>query len=120
MTIITSDDAAPQTVPLDVRSLAKTMRERFADGQRMTIRGSGIVHGVDRERWLYGELIPQPLCHTPAYGWSPDALHAVRRPVTCMKCKRILAHPSEILLPYGEFQPPLFSMGGLVPRQRTA
>lgn len=100
----------------DLRAFAKTMRDRFADGQRMCVRGSAVVHAVDRERWLLGELVPQPLCHTAVYGWSPDALKPVRSPVTCMKCRQKLAAPDEILLPYGDFQPPLFT----VPRQRQA
>lgn len=103
----------PQDVPLyavaDLRAFAREMRARFADGQRMSVRGSGVVHAVEPERWLHGELVPQPLCHTPVYGWSPTALRAVRKPITCQKCIRILAAPEQILLPYGEFQPPLFT-----------
>lgn len=94
----------------DLRAFAATMRERFGDGQRMVIRDSDVVHAVDRERWVQGEMVPQPLCHTAAYGWSPDALRPVRSPVTCMKCRQKLASPEEILLPHGEFQPPLFSV----------
>lgn len=117
MTMISSQPETAPVAALDLRSLAKTMRDRFSDGQRMRIRGSHVVHAVDQERWLHGEMIPQPLCHTPAYGWSPDALHAVRSPITCMRCQRKLASPDEILLPYGEFQPPLFTVA--IPRQRT-
>lgn len=93
----------------DLRAFAQEMRLRFADGQRMSVRDSDVVHAVDTERWLMGELVPQPMCHTPVYGWSPGALRAVRKPVNCQKCRRILAAPDEILLPYGEFQPALFT-----------
>lgn len=93
----------------DLRAFAQEMREKFADGQRMSIRDSDVVHAVDTERWLYGELVPQPLCHTPVYGWSPNAMRPVRKPINCEKCRRKLAAPEEILLPYGEFQPPLFT-----------
>jgi len=121
MDTITSESnttGAPPDAALavDLRSLAKTMRDKFADGQRMIVRGSAIVHAVDRERWLGGELVPQPLCHTPVYGWSPDSLKPTRAPITCMKCRRTLASPDEILLPYGTFQPPLFTL----PQQRRA
>jgi hypothetical protein len=101
-------DVPANLVGTDVKSLAATAREKFASGQRMRIRASRVVHAVDRERWVAGELVPQPLCHAPAYGWSPDALRPVWSPVTCMRCRRILAAPDELLLPYGDYQPPLF------------
>lgn len=107
MTMITSD---PETGRNDrLHSLALTTRQRFLDGHRMTIRDNGTVHAVDLERWVGGELVPQPLCHTAVYGWSPAALRATRQPVSCQRCIRKLAAPDEILLPRGEFQPPLFS-----------
>lgn len=98
----------------DLRAFAATQRGRFAGGQRMRVRGSPVVHAVDREKWLLGELIPQPLCRTAVYGWSPDAFRPVRSPITCVKCRQKLASPEEILLPHGTVQPPLFT----VPRQR--
>lgn len=118
MTIETNPQETPLIAVADLRAFAREMRDRFADGQRMSVRDSGVVHAVDSERWLYGELVPQPLCHTPVYGWSPAALRAVRRPVNCQKCIRILAAPDQILLPYGEFQPALFTY--VPPIQRTA
>lgn len=90
-------------------SLALTTRQKFLDGHRMTIRSNRTVHAVDTERWVGGELVPQPLCHTGVYGWSPDALRPTRKPVSCQRCRRKLAASDEILLPRGEFQPPLFS-----------
>lgn len=104
----------------DLRSFASEMRRRFSDGQRMRIRNSDVVHAVDTERWLYGELVPQPLCHTGTYGWSPEALKAVRAPVTCMRCRQKLKAPEEILLGGGDYQPPLFTvLQSRIPRQRT-
>lgn len=118
MTTITSE--TPLLSVADLRAFASEMRRRFSGGQRMTVRGSAIVHAVDKERWLQGELVPQPLCHTAVYGWSPDALKAVRAPVSCMKCRRKLKSPEEILLGGGDYQPPLFSVVmPRVPRQRT-
>ncbi len=102
----------------DLHAFAKTMRDKFSDGRRMSVRGSDVVHAVDRERWLYGELVPQPLCHTAVYGWSPNALIAVRKPVTCMKCRRKLGTPGEFLLPYGEFQPALFAVSPAMTRRQ--
>ncbi|MFC4328314.1 hypothetical protein ACFPC0_10800 [Streptomyces andamanensis] len=102
----------------DLRAFAREMRAKFADGQRMSVRDSDVVHAVDNERWLMGELVPQPLCHTPVYGWSPGALRPVRRPVNCEKCRRKLASPEERLLPYGEFQPALFTY--IPPKTRQA
>jgi hypothetical protein len=119
MTTMTND---PQGVALiavaDLRAFAQEMRLKFADGQRMSVRDSDVVHAVDTERWLLGELVPQPKCHTPSYGWSPTAYRAVRKPVNCQKCRRILAAPDELLLPYGEFQPALFTY--VPPVQRAA
>lgn len=107
MAMITSEQA---TVPGDrLHSLALTTRQKFLDGHRMTIRDNGTVHAVDVERWVGGELVPQPLCHTAVYGWSPEALRPTRKPVTCQRCTRKLAAPDQILLPSGEYQPPLFS-----------
>lgn len=94
-------------------SLALTSRQKFMDGMRMTIRDSDVVHAVDRERWVAGELVPQPLCHTAVYGWSPAALKATRAPVSCQRCRRKIAAPDELLLPMGTFQPSLFSIKGL-------
>lgn len=104
----------PLIAVADLRAFAQTMRDKFADGRRMRVRDSDVVHAVDRERWIGGELVPQPLCHTPVYGWSPDALRAVREPVSCQKCRRIL-EPAEFLLPYGTFQPPLFTVASTRP-----
>jgi hypothetical protein len=109
MTTETNHQETPLIAVADLRAFASEMRRKFADGQRMSVRGSDVVHAVDTERWLYGELVPQPKCHTPVYGWSPTALRAVRKPINCQKCIRILAAPDQILLPYGEFQPPLFT-----------
>lgn len=107
MAMVTS---AQETAPRDrLHSLALTTRQKFLDGHRMTIRDNGTVHAVDAERWVGGELVPQPLCHTAVYGWSPEALRPTRKPVTCQRCIRKLAAPDEILLPMGTFQPPLFS-----------
>lgn len=119
MTIITSE--TPLLTVADLRSFASEMRRRFSDGQRMSIRDSRVVHAVDRERWLHGELVPQPLCHTAAYGWSPDAYRAVRAPLSCLKCRRILKAADEILPLYGgDYQPPLFTVVmPRAPRQRT-
>lgn len=89
-------------------SLALTTRQKFMDGNRMTVRRNGTVHAVEPERWVGGELVPQPLCHTAVYGWNPDALRPTKRPVNCQRCIRKLASPDQILLPSGEFQPPLF------------
>jgi hypothetical protein len=99
-------------------SLAHTARERFV-GKNLSVRGSHVVHAVDRERWVAGLLVPQPLCHTAVYGWSPDAMHAVTGTVTCLRCRRMLT-PDEVILPGGTYQPPLFSArvlqpGGLTP-----
>lgn len=109
MTTPTNHQETPLIAVADLRAFAREMRAKFADGQRMSVRGSDVVHAVDTERWLMGELVPQPLCHTPVYGWSPNALRPVRRPVNCEKCRRKLAAPEEFLLPYGEFQPALFT-----------
>lgn len=109
MTTPTNHQEMPLIAVADLRAFAREMRDKFADGQRMSVRGSDVVHAVDTERWLMGELVPQPLCHTPVYGWSPQALRPVRRPVNCEKCRRKLAAPEERLLPYGEFQPALFT-----------
>lgn len=109
MTKETNTQAAPLIAVADLRGFASEMRRRFADGQRMSVRESDVVHAVDAERWLNGEMVPQPLCHTPVYGWSPSALRAVRKPVNCQKCIRALAAPEQILLPYGEVQPALFT-----------
>ncbi|MFE2934877.1 hypothetical protein [Streptomyces sp. NPDC059278] len=118
MTTITSE--TPLLSVADLRAFASEMRRRFSGGQRMTVRGSAVVHAVDKERWLHGELVPQPLCHTAVYGWSPEALKAVRAPVSCMKCRRKLKSPEEILLGGGDYQPPLFSVVmPRLPRQRT-
>jgi len=113
MAMITSEqERTPQgqQVPGDrLHSLALTTRQKFLDGHRMTIRENGTVHAVDVERWVGGELVPQPLCHTAVYGWSPEALRPTRKPVSCQKCTRLLAAPDEIILAPGEYQPPLFS-----------
>lgn len=106
MATITSEQEAP---PRDrLHSLALTARQKFLDGHRMTIRENRTVHAVDSERWVGGELVPQPLCHAPVYGWSPEALRPTRKPITCQRCIHKLAAPDEILLPMGAFQPPLF------------
>jgi hypothetical protein len=107
MTMITSGQGTAASDRLG--SLALTTRQRFMDGNRMTVRRNGTVHAVEPERWVGGELIPQPLCHTAVYGWSPEALRPTKRPVNCQRCIRKLATPEQILLPSGEFQPPLFS-----------
>lgn len=107
MTMITSE---PETGRNDrLHSLALTTRQRFLDGHRMTIRKNGTVHAVDLERWVGGELVPQPLCHTAVYGWSPEALRPTRQPVSCQRCLFKLKSPDQILLPAGDYQPPLFS-----------
>lgn len=119
MTITTNEnEGAPFMSVADLRAFAREMRLKFADGQRMSVRDSDVVHAVDSERWLMNELVPQPMCHTPVYGWSPGSLRAVRKPVNCQKCIRLLAAPDQILLPYGEFQPPLFTY--VPPVQRPA
>ncbi|MEV6400516.1 hypothetical protein AB0M39_38020 [Streptomyces sp. NPDC051907] len=120
MTTITSETGLLSAA--DLRSFASEMRRRFSDGQRMSVRGSSVVHAVDKERWLYGEMVPQPLCHTAVYGWSPTALRATRAPVSCMKCRRKLKAADEILPLYGgDYQPPLFTvMAPLAPMRRVA
>lgn len=110
--MITSEQEAVRNDRL--HSLALTARQKFLDGYRMTIRDNGTVHAVDSERWVGGELVPQPLCHTAIYGWSPDAMRRTRRPVDCQRCRRKLAAPDEILLPQGDYQPPLFSRSMLL------
>jgi hypothetical protein len=95
---------------LDLRSYAASIRAKFSDGQRMRINRSKVVHAVDRERWVAGELIPQPLCHTGSYGWNESHYNPVRRPVSCAKCRMRMASADEVLLGYGEYQPPLFRL----------
>lgn len=99
-----------------LRSLASTARQKFSGGQRMTVRKSAVVHAVSMQRWVGGENIPQPLCHTGIYGWDLDAMHPTGAPPTCLRCRRQLADPMEIVLPRGEYQPPLFT----IPTQRIA
>ncbi|HEY9015642.1 MAG TPA: hypothetical protein VIM84_11335 [Gemmatimonadales bacterium] len=111
MAMITSAQEAARNDRL--HSLALTTRQRFLDGHRMTIRENGTVHAVGAERWVGGELIPQPLCHTAVFGWSPMSMRPTRRPVDCRRCIRKLAAPDEIILPAGDYQPPLFPVASL-------
>jgi len=99
-----------QDTPLTaVRSLALSARQKFAGGKRMTVRKSKIVHAVTPARWIGGELIPQPACHTGTYGWDIMAMNATYAPITCQRCIRTLDTAAGVFaFPYGPVQPPLF------------
>ncbi|MCC3778819.1 VOC family protein [Streptomyces sp. UNOB3_S3] len=101
---------------LDVRAAAAGLREKFADGQRMRIGDSPVVHDVASWRWLGGEYIPLPACHT-AIGWEPLRLSPTWAAASCGSCAKIRAEVEGMLLPGGSVRPPLWLPGQCVEAQ---
>lgn len=97
-----------------IRSAATTFRQRFAGGMRMTVRSSSVVHAVSQQKWLAGELVPVPLCHIGVYGLDFNSVHPTRLTPTCRRCLSKLAQQGDYLLPFGDYQPPLFRADALM------
>lgn len=58
----------------------------------LRLEGSSTVHLAGTSSDHRGENLPAPACHVGVGGWDPRRLKQTVAPVTCLRCRRLLAN----------------------------